>query len=814
MSRPVDASKVQPDFRTRSLGGVQSRASLGSASGYGSVTGGRYVSRSGTRSSGLGPSLEGSLYSNPSMYSSDSLYGSSTFDLDRPPGLHRSRSIEELLDKYAPLPIPKKGSKKGRSTGSLDRLGRGNERLKLAIAYSSANVGASPVLSPTQVSYSNSTKSKSSICLAEPFGGTTDVVEDVFSTDDDNNVLNLEGYGAYGTESSTDFDTELHVSPYYSQPDSAPVQDAFNYRSRAKRPAAFNFDLLSSKLESASQRSSDEARTADREVISGSSPRSYRSRVGLSSGTFKSENHETCSVAEEATSQPSPSGSLKSLSSGPRTPTGSVISFESLPRSPTTSIRSHNGFSRSPNGSIRSVGSQSKSPTHSSQQQSPVRSPNGPIRTQNIPSLSAALSENSPGEIASSPSKIQNVEDDISSSSRFGSMYTQRTPFLYKYSSAGEFAYIHSKLSQNIVSPTCADERQDLGSSNYRHTGRRPIGSLDTASERFKDILGSDCHEEYISTDYLEFSISPKYKEPPPSPTRDIRIIKTNTPRNTPPLSPSNKSTENILDALSSLGEEISDELASKTSNLHLPETRERIKSGGSDSAINLGTSLSDDEHRALLQGLGTAADTGDREDLPDSAVCTDESSVQAAAGTSQNTYESSIGAKHSVFKHVSESEHFHTDSQDSSASRPRSPRIPFSKVQTPSFTKIIHPPPSVVISDHSHDDLPSPNTPEADNKDSAEFRIGELTTENLLMKKRSSSIGSSLSDLSGKSDTNLDPAYNRDRRYSERRLSFSSTTSERSDSIKSGLSDSSYSIDDEDLDFIPHKRKLSASVS
>lgn len=108
-------------------------------------------------------------------------------------------------------------------------------------------------------------------------------------------------------------------------------------------------------------------------------------------------------------------------------------------------------------------------------------------------------------------------------------------------------------------------------------------------------------------------------------------------------------------------------------------------------------------------------------------------------------------------------------DSDDSAVSKTPplalSARVPFEKVQTPSFTQLKHPP-SVIISDHSHEltleeslDVCDPGSP--------------CETESLTL-----------------------------RRHVERKMSNCSDVSDRSDSSRSFMSDSSYSIDDDDLDF------------
>ena len=847
ISRPVNSSKTHQDFRTRSLGATHSGVSLSSTGSYGPITGGRYVNRSGTRSSGLGPSLEGSLYSERSMYSSDSLYSSTANDLDRPPGLYRTRSIEELLDKYAPLPIPKKG-RRGKSTGSLDRLTSGKERIKFAIAYSSAKVGASPVLSPNRISNADNAESTSATFASNPSVTADDVVEDVFSIDDANNVLNLEGYGASATESSTDIDTETYTLAYYSQPVSVPyVGKALELKTSVKRPSPLNFDLLRSSegvsvssedvsypdLESPvrTRRSPIPSPTRTKKSSTNNSPRdTVRSYVRNQKSQSSQPRSPTITGISHVSPPRSPTGSIRSQSSESRSPTRTRRPFDIQNWSPTNSIRSYSSHSRSPTGSVKSQGSQTRSPTHR-QQKSPTKS----LEFQTVSACEAArpqvihsvLPEHETFQSISADdqSKTYNIDYNLSSSSHSSSIPSQKSSFLYKYSPASEFAHIHNKLSQNVIipSPVSDSSRQAPVSSSPSHASGRPSSGLDAVTDRYMDILGPDCHEEYISTDYLEFSISPMCRESPCSPGRDIKIIKTNTPRSSPPLL-KDKSHEVILSTSSVFTKELPDDLIRETSNLLSPMTRERNESGGSDSAIDMDGS-SGDENRLIFQSPQNISENL----YVDGIVNNDNrhSNTTNASETSLSLYESSIHNSSSVFRCIPASEmhhsslestdHVRTDSQDSSTSakqqdRPLSPRIPFSKVQTPSFTKIIHPPPSVVISDHSYDDLSSPKTPD-DIKEPKAFSE-EQTSDLLTSKKGYISLTSSLSDLSSKSDINLDPAFNADRRNSERRLSFSSTTSERSDSIKSGLSDSSYSIDDEDLDFMPHRRKLSASVS
>lgn len=123
------------------------------------------------------------------------------------------------------------------------------------------------------------------------------------------------------------------------------------------------------------------------------------------------------------------------------------------------------------------------------------------------------------------------------------------------------------------------------------------------------------------------------------------------------------------------------------------------------------------------------------------------------------------------------EGEDHNLGTQSLDTRRQRSPQIPsrisFSMVQTPSFTKLSDPP-AVVISDHSHEiPLPMPLS----------------TPQNIL-----AYISSEVTD-------NLDI----ERPVCERKLSTSSIASDSSRSACSLLSDSSYSIEDDDVDYTPN---------
>lgn len=116
---------------------------------------------------------------------------------------------------------------------------------------------------------------------------------------------------------------------------------------------------------------------------------------------------------------------------------------------------------------------------------------------------------------------------------------------------------------------------------------------------------------------------------------------------------------------------------------------------------------------------------------------------------------------------------------------RPISPRLPLHKAQTPSFTRLqVAPlePPSVVVSDHSH-------------KEEAEIPCHDFIPVN------------------HGDDTAMDSLLGvGERPLLERKSSSSSTLSDRSDSVRSFMSDSSYSIDDDD-DFDPSDSPPSTSI-
>ena len=171
--------------------------------------------------------------------------------------------------------------------------------------------------------------------------------------------------------------------------------------------------------------------------------------------------------------------------------------------------------------------------------------------------------------------------------------------------------------------------------------------------------------------------------------------------------------------------------------------------------------------------------------------LCKTELSVQLTHDLTCN--KGSYSDDESLFQPITESNMTRSDSKESRHSddsgngktpeRSLSPRIPFSKIQTPSFTQLIHPP-SVIISDHSHDE-PSGDAPCSQTSDDT-HTTSDVCESILIVDK---------------------PTL-------ERKLSSSSFTSDRSDSIKSYLSDSSYSIDDDDYDFDSHRPKQSVSVS
>ncbi len=731
VSRPVESLRTQAEFRTRSLGSQQYRFS--SSSLFGSSIGGRYVSRSPTRSSGLGPSVEGSAYSGRSIASADSLYGSMAYDMDKPPGLYRTRSIEELLDKYAPLPIPKKDTRIGRSAGSLDRLA-GRERLKYAIAYSGAKIGAIPVISPTSSNQPRYARSKSTSCdpfrtrssSHEPELESPDVVDDVFSSDD-NNVLTLEDSEDLGFSSSTDpvIDSSSFVTrSSHTSVSSSPIQSHTSYRDGSPhRPTRLNITAASTQTSS-------------------------------------------CPVEfNQNRSQPS-------------------------------------AFT------------------------SPVASPTRLVQTS--PTRHAAH------QLSSSSSSITNT----------GSL-PNRTPLFHKYNSATELGSVHSNLSQCTTVSSGARSCQSIEpSSIYALRHRHPSGSLDTAKDIRQDILGPDSQEEYTSTDYLKFNLSSSSFDPPPSPNREISVIKTSTARNSPPSSPDIRSSEASSPIASPSAENIVETYSKALVYLSPVTGRSTRKfSVGSDSAVEM--SLSDDDHqlesllaeskrRKSYEDIGKRSKSRTDHDFlgrsPENRVTfisKFKSSNNSKSSTITSVTYSSCTSDCQVMSSSDDPSLDKSDSKDSDGNssskqpeRPLSPRIPFRNVQTPSFTKIIHHPPSVVISDHSHDEAQSPKSPLGSGQSPliAPFPSTAADTENIQKSiytsgKSRGSFGSS-GDLSTRStELNLDSVDFLDKPNVERRLSFSSTGSDRSDSIKSVLSDSSYSIDDDDYDYIPSTRKLSISV-
>lgn len=732
ISRPVGSPiSHQTEFRTRSLGSQQLRFS--SSPLFGSATGGRYVSRSPTRSSGLGLSVEGSLYSGRSITSADSFYGSMAYDMDKPSGLYRTRSIEELLDKYAPLPIPKKDSRKGRSAGSLDRLA-GRERLKYAIAYSGAKIGATPVMSPTSSHASRPARSKSTSCEPfrtrwtsnEPELESPDVVDDVFSSDDTNiNVLTLEDSEDLGFSSSTDPVIDSSLSLFVTRSSStgaysSPIQSHTSYQASSPlRPSRLNITAASTHTL-----------------------------------THSIELNQNRSQASAFTS--------------------------------------------------------------------PVSSP-----TRLVPT--------SPTRVTAHPLSLSS-----SSITNTGSI-PKRTPLFHKNNSATELGGLHSRFSQCTPMTFGASSEP---SSIYALRHRHPSGSLDTAKDIRQDILGPDSQEEYTSTDYLKFNLRPSAFDPPPSPSREISIIKTNTPRNSPPSSPDIRSSEASSPIASPSAENIVETYNKALVYLSPVTGRSTRKfSVGSDSAVEM--SMSDDDHQleALLaesKRRKSYEDVGNRS--KSKTHCEFTSSTPETRVSFISKFKSSNNSKSSTITSVtyssctsdcqvtSSSDDPSMDKSDSKDSegncsskqpeRPLSPRIPFRNVQTPSFTKIIHHPPSVVISDHSHDEAQSPKSPLSSGRSPliAPFPSTAADTENIQKSiytqgKSRGSFGSS-GDLSTRStELNMDSIDHLDKPNVERRLSLSSTASDRSDSIKSVLSDSSYSIDDDDYDYVPSTRKLSVSV-
>lgn len=121
-----------------------------------------------------------------------------------------------------------------------------------------------------------------------------------------------------------------------------------------------------------------------------------------------------------------------------------------------------------------------------------------------------------------------------------------------------------------------------------------------------------------------------------------------------------------------------------------------------------------------------------------------------------------------------------HSPQQWEGEDRPRSPRLRLDQVQTPSFTQLAPPPPSVVISDHSSG--------------------GAEIQENGVEPEAGSEIRSWL--------TEPPPSL-------QRNLSCSSVCSDYADSCRSAFSDSSsYSLDDDDSDFPCEQPKLAKACS
>ncbi len=201
-------------------------------------------------------------------------------------------------------------------------------------------------------------------------------------------------------------------------------------------------------------------------------------------------------------------------------------------------------------------------------------------------------------------------------------------------------------------------------------------------------------------------------------------------------------------------------------------------KSSTSDSAVDLRPPTSDEDNRSEspvpCKTKDLNAQTSQSVSVNFQSIsCNKAEAVEEDEGTNSNT------VKRSDSK----------GSQDSgngkTPERSLSPRIPFSKIQTPSFTQLIHPP-SVVISDHSHEVAP-------DKEDQL-----------------------SSSDTQTNNSESVESAKMLDKPVLERRNSNSSDLSDRSDSsTRSYMSDSSYSIDDDDFDLqLEAKSKANFSVS
>ncbi len=747
--------RQQCEFLPRSAGGIQNRKSVG----RGHMSGGwSVVVPSESRSSGLMTSRAYNSYGAP-----DSLV------------LCRTRSIEELLEKYAPIPVLRKPggtARRPRLSGKCNNSGSPKSDGRHSGMKTATH--AQPMLGLTHPDITRS-KSDNSLPISNAVN-TYDVVDDVFSSDDCN-VLKLDGL-EHTMESSTDFDSEALDVSFYALPSAHTTTVPFTDGPR-ERPSRLSQSLSNSRSAFQAPKPTDEwTQTAQM----GSLSKLRRATEDVDKNGLEAPHNGAFRSEVPGMSWPY---------SPPRQRSGHLqeTSRKKYPVS-VSPTRSRQTFyrSRSPARTTANI------PTETCQ---PL-SPDTPSKSATDSAQSWTQSQlKSATSAPSQPSSSQNLGN---------SMSPHKGQYFHKYSSADEFAHVHSRLTKNIQAAS----------------SKQPAGSLDTATARYKYLMGPDNSEEYISRDYLELSVSPNSSAPPPSPPRDIKVIKTNTPRSSPPVSPMN--TPPLL------FQELNSEL-SMSPNLLCPETGDRQKNSGSDSAIESGTSLSDEDHRTLgakgdenseiLDGADSGSCVAVNADVPDPSPR--ESSTETKRTALQKSDTELEDATSNGAKHI------RIDSQDSSISakqqeRPLSPRIPFSKVQTPSFTQINHPPPSVVISDHSNDDLPSPHSQDDTSATepsmtftAVDCAVGSGSLQTSSEKKPAAGLttSASLGDLtSAKSDTNLDPGYFLVRPTSERRLSLSSTASDRSDSLKSCFSDSSYSIDEDDFEFYPSRRRLSAPVS
>ena len=220
-------------------------------------------------------------------------------------------------------------------------------------------------------------------------------------------------------------------------------------------------------------------------------------------------------------------------------------------------------------------------------------------------------------------------------------------------------------------------------------------------------------------------------------------------------------------------------------------------KSSSADSAIDLRPPISDEDCcESPLLGIrspssyftipGSATTTIASSECQQSNVCYYSSTTTATNRDSVTIVR--CGSKDQSSKGSSDTETSEVASTDSTE-RPRSPRMLFSKIQTPSFTRLIQPP-SVVISDHSHE-IPLGSNTQLELPTSPTLSIPE-GVDTLFIEKR----------------------------MLERKSSNSSINSDRSDSTRSicsMFSDSSYSVDDEDYDYSASSDstiKLPTSVS